>query len=53
MVGELVMHLGNVHFLHMAGDAILRIRRAGFAGMIDGLLLAGCNVTAGTNGVVS
>ena len=39
MVRELVMHLGDVHFLHMTRDAILRIRRARFAGMVGSLLI--------------
>ena len=34
MVGELVMHLGDVNSFHMAGDAILRICGARFAEMI-------------------
>jgi hypothetical protein len=41
MIGELVMHLGDVHFLHVAGNAILSIRRAWFAGMIGSLLFGG------------
>ena len=54
VVSEFVVHLWDVHFLHMAGDAILRTGRARLSGATRGLFPAGlCDVTTGTDPVVS
>jgi len=53
MICERVMHFRDIHFFHMAGNAILSALRARVAGMARGLFLIGCDVTTGTDGVVS
>jgi hypothetical protein len=52
MVGKVVMHFRYVHFFHVTGDAILRIRRARLGGMRRALLLASCYMTAGTDAII-
>ena len=47
VVGEVVMHFGDVNFGHVARDAILRADGAGRAGVIGGFFRGGgSNVTA-------
>src|SRR5271157_780674 len=52
VVGKLIVHLLDVHFFHVAGNAILGAGRASSARKCCRFLLAGTHVAAGADSVI-